>query len=394
MVVLDRVEELDLVARLGALADRIGERWRRVHRDENALPEIACEALDELPPPELDLSRFAAWALTSPRLPTQPSGGQTFGEPPVTVLIGDGFKIDILFWLDGTTTIHQHSFAGAFRVLAGSSVHGTYAFDPVRRVNSRLHLGRLSLTTTELLRPGDTRAIRPGSGLIHSLFHLDRPSVTLVVRTPGEEDVRPQFDYHRPGIALDADRAHPIFRKKVQVLHLLQRLGHPQLHDHLRLFLRRADLEATVRVLLDPRMVGLPVGEYVADEGRHEEARDWLVPAHDEAARIDRLISWRRLLDEPEHRFFLALLMNLGSRDDVLTFVRGRFAGDPIEHVLRWIGEIAAIQAVCAGIAPLLDVPLDDSARGRLGHVLGGAALAAADPLRTSSFLRPLLGVQ
>jgi hypothetical protein len=37
-----------------------------------------------------------------------------------------GTRIEALFWVDGTTSIHQHSFSGAFQVLAGKSIHSRY----------------------------------------------------------------------------------------------------------------------------------------------------------------------------------------------------------------------------------------------------------------------------
>ena len=66
------------------------------------------------------------WAIQAPRLPRQAS--QDFGEPPLTVFDDGEVFIQVLTWLDGTTSIHDHGFAGAFCLLQGASCHTRYAF--------------------------------------------------------------------------------------------------------------------------------------------------------------------------------------------------------------------------------------------------------------------------
>lgn len=79
-----------------------------------------------------------------------------------------------------------------------------------------------------VLRHVDTREIREGARAIHSLFHLDQPTVTIVVRTiagPGEA----QYNFHKPGLA-----HNPFFRsiratRLVESLRFLHELRHPEL---------------------------------------------------------------------------------------------------------------------------------------------------------------------
>src|SRR5205807_1953880 len=108
-----------------------------------------------------------------------------------------------LFWMDGTTAIHEHAFTGAFGVLHGSSVQSTYSFTPEKAASQRLVVGQTQFLTSELLNRGDIRAIHSGQSLIHSLFHLDRPSVSIVVRSSSKlGDVRPQYFYLKPHLAI------------------------------------------------------------------------------------------------------------------------------------------------------------------------------------------------
>jgi len=155
-----------------------------------------------MPPDESLVSLVIEGLLHGDPPPFQP-GDSCFGQPSLLLHRGHRFAIEVLFWLDGTNVIHQHLFSGAFHVLQGSSVHSRFEFRAGSRVNSGMWLGDVVLTGVELLRRGDTRPIRAGSAGIHSLFHLDRPSVTLLVRTLNEADRQPQLAFVRPFLAFD-----------------------------------------------------------------------------------------------------------------------------------------------------------------------------------------------
>ena len=103
-------------------------------------------------------------------------------------------------------------------MLLGSSIHSWYEFDRTESVNSFLETGEMSLKVCELLKVGDVQEIRAGRQYIHSLFHLDQPSATIVVRTDRSPLHLPQFSYHKPYIALDPFFEHQTTTKKIQSL--------------------------------------------------------------------------------------------------------------------------------------------------------------------------------
>jgi len=75
------------------------------------------------------------WVHNSVSLPEQQDIEGRFGNPPITMFSGARFYIDVYYWLDGTTAIHQHSFTGAFQVLLGSSIHSRYSFREDKIIN-------------------------------------------------------------------------------------------------------------------------------------------------------------------------------------------------------------------------------------------------------------------
>ena len=64
-------------------------------------------------------------------------------------------------------------------------------------------------------------------------------------------------------------------------------------------------------------------------------------PTLDEIVRRDTLAELRGSVTEVEHRFFLALLLNVPSRDDILSLVSQRYPGAPIDTIMRWAEELS-----------------------------------------------------
>ena len=137
-----------------ALGARVQKAWDAAERNEKALPDIALDALKDFEPPEFRLQDVSRFLLTTKT--AQPARARVFSDMPVNVHRGDGFYIEILIWVDGTTSIHQHSFSGAFLVLHGSSLHSVYRFEEAKRINSRTRAGE-----DHVRRDGIPRAGRP-----------------------------------------------------------------------------------------------------------------------------------------------------------------------------------------------------------------------------------------
>ncbi|HRH46497.1 MAG TPA: hypothetical protein PKY82_32940, partial [Pyrinomonadaceae bacterium] len=108
----------------------IEQNWRDKNYSEDLFPAVAAHALREFGLPEkVTAWDTIAWALGETTLPEQRDLPGRFGDPPITLYNSPRFHIDIYFWMEGTTSIHQHAFCGAFQVIHGSSIHSSYEFD-------------------------------------------------------------------------------------------------------------------------------------------------------------------------------------------------------------------------------------------------------------------------
>jgi hypothetical protein len=396
------------------LGERVEKRWREVSYSEDAFSEIAANALTAAECSPEFFREVTAWGLGDHVIPFQVDIEAMFGQPPICIYVNplQTFYIQALVWLDSTTSVHQHGFSGAFKVVEGQSVHARHSFDASDRVNSRMIFGTINYLDAEVLSVGDVRKIERGSSLIHSVFHLDRPSVTLVVRTFGDTVNGPQYDYLRPWLAVDPFYKSPRLQRNLQILTAVKEVDRPRYIDTLIRLIPTTDLYTTYRYMRHyyecPARSDERASLAALVRTAHGERGDKLVACLDKVAQDGFLLDKRKQLRDRDHRFFVALLLNVPDRDTILRLIQKRYPGDPVEHVVRWIGEL------CDGdAAPLLPLAestlyaLKSMARGStLEHVVRDfrehydedAVLAQLDSikelyelLRTSSHFKPVL---
>ena len=330
------------------LGKSLKTRWLEKKLSLDVFPELAYDALLEFHAHEhVEAADILRWTLQTDPLPLQADLKAAFGQPPVTLYLDDVFSITALFWLDGTTEIHQHSFSGAFLVLTGSSVHSYYSFDLKEAINERLQLGGLAWEQSELLSPGDVRKIQSGRCFIHALFHLARPSVSVVVRTHQDRSSGLQYSYQRPGVAYDPFKPPPTLIRRLQCARVLLETEAPDAAAALGELIANSDPYTAWKVLMlvDDSAYGRRISSQICEVGskRHGRLMDALTAAVEEARHQKRLVLRRRILHDAEHRFFLALLMNVPSRDRILDLIRQRFPDrDPVDSIIGWIRDLSS----------------------------------------------------
>ncbi|MFS8086657.1 MAG: hypothetical protein ACMG6H_13575 [Acidobacteriota bacterium] len=346
---------------LGELVERY---WRAENYSEQLFPEIAAQALAEADlPSRVDPWEIIRGVLTAPTLPEQHDVEGRFGDPPVTLYSGSRFYIDIYYWLDGTTSIHQHAFTGAFQVLRGSSIHSRYSFREDRILSEHFSVGELELKDVQLLQKNDVRKILPGRQLIHSLFHLDRPSATITIRTQSTPSVALQYDYRKPHFAMNPFFRNPVMAKKLQAVGLLLAMPHQDADELIGDLVCSSDFHTAYFVLAAAyrhlnndhvdALFGLSTGKdrfkAILERCRsvHGELTDLVMPVFAEEERQGNIVHRRATITGEEHRFFLALLLNVSNREKVLNLVKQRFPErDPVETILDWVEELARTRVV------------------------------------------------
>jgi hypothetical protein len=338
----------------------IDAQWRDQNYNDDVFPEIAANALSKA-----DLSAHidpwdpVRWVHRISDLPQQMDLEAKFGDPPITLFVGPRFFIDVNYWLDSTTTIHEHAFCGAFQVLHGGSVHGDYEFEQVHEVNQRFRVGDISLRDVSLLTKGDIRMIPAGSRFIHSLFHLERPSATIVVRTRG--NTARQFSYIKPYLALDPFDFEPVRRRKIQTVELLLSSNHQDADQMICDLLDASDFHTTFLILqtafnhlgsnklekLFRVSKSMDRFHAMVDHARYRHGTlANLLPAVFELQQRQNDITARRgVTERADHRLFLGLLLNVPERSKLLELISTRVPGnDAIEQITGWVRELSSIR--------------------------------------------------
>jgi len=323
------------------------ERWKRENFSLAKFPAIARVALDERPPSEhVDMAVFTREFLLNDEQAMQTHSG--FGQPELVVYEHTRFYIQVLFWMDGTTAIHQHEFSGAFHVMSGSSIHADFDFVNAHSVTSHFRVGDVRMKKIELLETGRAVPIVSGHRNIHSLFHLDTPSVTVVVRTQNDPGTSPQFNYLPPHIAMDPIFDDALTMRRKQMLDLLEQIDDPAYPKLVLEMIAELDFERGFFILQNGMGYLQSLGEWEAMleafRKRHGKLAAGVCATLDECERRDIIKALRSTISEPQHRLFLALLMNVTARSDLFALVAQRFPKvAPMETILRWAGELTEV---------------------------------------------------
>ena len=328
-----------------ALGDEVVARWKAGGSTDAALVDAAEAAMRVVDVPAgIDATTVLDYLVGGGDLPPQ-NKSDPFGQPPVVAYAHEEIFVQVLFWMDGTTAIHDHGFAGAFGVLQGSSLHVAYDFDVAERLDDdRVRVGDLRPLHAEVLLPGSVRRIEPGSDFIHALFHLEMPTVSVVVRN--RRSKRDQFDYRFPGLAYDGWWSDDTWDKRVQGLFALDRFAPDRAAASAIELVRRLPLREAW-VVLD---------RWVLTHGRQSSTFDLLeamsrrVPtlapliesAVEHAVAQQHILRRRSMLREFHQRAFLALMANLTTSHFTLDLV-GQLVPDqdPAATLFDWAAELS-----------------------------------------------------
>ena len=415
---------MELFQQLGAEIEGL---WLATNFNEEHLPAIAKDALLRADlPSKLSAWDVVEWSLMQNELPPQRDPRGNFGDPPITIYSGQRFHIDVYFWFEGTTAIHQHGFCGAFQVLAGSSIHSWYEWTRREVINTFCEIGDMTLKLCEILEVGAVQEIWAGQPYIHSLFHLEQPSATIVVRTDRSPLHLPQFSYFKPSLAIDPFFEQETSIKKGQIASALLRAGRPDADRQIGELLNASDLQTSFSLLNQLRglLRANKLGQFFKLEEprtRFEGFLDIVVARHGSAGEslravfahidvLDEIISRRGFVTDPEHRFFMALLLNVGDRGRIFDLIKHRFPdADPIEKILDWVFDLAEIRLIGVDTSNAIGIEnFGDAEMFSLEHLLRGRsdneirqAFAAENPgreigdaiakIRNAVIFRPLV---
>ncbi len=330
---------IDLFRTLG---ESVEASWRRQNYREASFAQIAHDALVASASHErMSWRDLLAWCVRTPLLDTD---NRVFGDVPLRLYEGPRFYVEALVWNDGQIAIHDHAFGGAFTVLSGTSLHMSYGFAVADMLNEGFGVGELTLQKAEQLETGNVRVIEPGRSFVHAVYHMDTPTVSLVVRSKIDTRALPQLAYLNPGIAFDRSAVQrDAIDKPLAALRVAANVDRQLFLTLARDTIIERDAHLAFEVvsraargpLLDaPELVAELVETCTTN---HPALKPVLATAIATQLRSMDLLTRRSKAKAREVRLLFALLLNVPRRAELLAMAGTQTNDDPIETVLNWL---------------------------------------------------------
>jgi hypothetical protein len=337
---------MSLIEFCGRIGREIDSSFRRCHYNAETFPDIALSALAKYKPAELFSSADVVDAALSPELTWQANVESEFGEPALTLFADPRFRIEALCWRNSTTSVHQHQFEGAFTVLVGSSLQNTYKFSLTKRITRTFQLGTLEHLECKMLLRGHIEPILAGDDLIHSVFHLEVPSITLVVRT--HSSIGLQLRYEWPTLAYYPRERDYQSTKCLEIVDYLCDVRPTGYLAKLMAIVSTSPLPLSFEVLRRTRLARLDFGEWQilmrAAASVHGSDLMRLTPVLDRCVDKQQLTNLRQRIKREDLRYLLALLLNVPDRKKIVATVAARVGRDQAAAtIVRWIEEICEL---------------------------------------------------
>lgn len=192
-----------------------------------------------------------------------------FGEPSVLLFETESWVFELIYWHSMVSAIHEHSYPGAFLTVGGRRAHLEFTWEEHRSVcgTSRCAIGQLKASKAQVLKPGVVTRILPFEKFIHTVWPLDRPCLTVVIRRKAP---RKSLSY-----MLGEDGICLRFDEKIAEAEIV-----PRLH-YLRSLMRwRCDISAKVMSDVLPGKISVSglvyLGIAMEEEGETPESCDFL----------------------------------------------------------------------------------------------------------------------
>ena len=397
------------------LVARIDEDWRRAGFAQGDFPRISCDALSALSPH----SRVDPIALIESIAAGEARDlivGEHRSPQVIPLYAGPRFSLTLHLWQDHLQSPHSHAWCGAYQVLHGTSLHGSYTFTERSRYDSKLLFGTLRQDALEPLGPGAiVPVLRGPDRLIHGICYVDPLGLSLSTRST-ENDPAMTHDYLDPGVAIQGSHVDRATLERFRSLDALLALDPECAGVLLGNILDSADPRSCFYWL---RHVAVNHRSAINLHGLFERAAPRFGPHADLAlggietwAREAILRARRKGLSDPDHRFLLGALHQARDLSAVENIVQSRYAEAPRDFIGRCLTEMASIEGEAgwsvlgtpttsdfgAVLVALLEDPRTEAVLAHLAEAYDADQIRTIEPvlrdacetLRALPILRPL----
>ena len=348
-----------MIAALQRLGRRIDAAWRRAGFRTASFPAVAARCLSDFDVAGGDhVTELADWIIGRRTFPAACNPFGASGPPAFTVWSNERFFVNVYAYTTPEVVVHDHNFAGAFVNVAGRTVHCTWDFAGPEAVSPSVRIGSLDPAGVELIEPGAVRQIEPGQRFIHQVWHLSRPTVVLVIRTPPlpRRSLR-QFQYLRPSIATEVFRDETLalgapdrflYASRIAECFRMSSNGPGGAAYVKRLVEGEEAWDAVWHVIENWRLLETTgaLQEVIRRAARRHGAWFEAMERAGRRANLFRAIDWMRVLTE-EDRMVMALLMTVESKAGIAEALQALMPNRrPYDVILESLQRLASNGAI------------------------------------------------
>lgn len=356
-------ESIDL---LWSFCGRIEDEWKRKDHSVEAFPYIV-EDLDAYHNCNLqafsDL-RTLRHSLDIPKV-AEIQRLSSFSDVYYRLFDNGRFWVEVLNWWGSDINIHDHDFSAVQYQLKGSALNVEYDFSPHGKPKEDVVIGEYSVREAALWRPGQYSIVQPGRIAPHNICHIDRPTVSLLIRTHPHPEFGPQWNYFPPGVASSYGVADAVFRKNIKSLRLLAAHDEASFREAVADFAR--DRSASQRLFAAIKMVDILFDEKFSSELFHLLGDD---------EKLIRSVSYFRVMEEI--KFFKNVATLSFDEKVALSIVGTAYDADSLEDVCQSVFGKSAEHSVLPNLVTALG-SVGQTERLRIARVLALYGLDVLD---------------
>lgn len=189
-------------------------KLRNIYLD---FPKYSTDFLTTLKTDPIKETKIFSSLMANVKWPQQQFHSGHFADLSFTLFRSKQFFLDLYVWHRNDTSIHDHHFAGAFKVVLGQTYNITYKFNKKSQLYPWLEQGELNLIEKIQLNEGDVKTIGFSSRFIHQNLHLTNPCMTLCLRTIDHPKTI-LSNYYNQGLKIRLIRQNLKDQKKIEAL--------------------------------------------------------------------------------------------------------------------------------------------------------------------------------
>ena len=200
------------------LANEIEKEWYKYQYSSDEFYKIVWELSNKFDLSMLGDIKNQLQLLEHPSVRIQ-QHHSTFSDFHFQIFNNGRFLIEVLNWLGSHIDVHDHDFSGVQFQLKGNSLNVIYDFS-CKKSYGAINFGELKIRKVNIWKEGSRSIVRNGSQDPHAVFHLSRPTTSLLIRTVPTPRYGSQLNYF-PSLSAYYYVNNIIQRKKLTALGLL-----------------------------------------------------------------------------------------------------------------------------------------------------------------------------